>query len=238
MAPTQEFEIVNKVLGWGDHGSPERRSIWFVGIEEADCIKEEYVKKLGANPLEFQPADRDFSKLGRKGTQIREVMARILCSVSQEYCQIEGEKAWKCYKAEKLWAPKSRTCQINLYPLGKPKQNKWVKECKYEELFGFGEQDWKIYKACVAKTRFKKIKEAWDKYNPQATICFGTTEWENHRTIFKLQQSSPDKYFNGDIEVYQPERVILTPFFAYGHVSDEKADSIAKVLNGWKVSIP
>ena len=225
---TPAFEIVNRVLGWGD----PKNGIWFVGLEEATCFKEDDVRDYVSRD-EIQPvSEEERKKWRRPGKQIRDYTAKIVIPLSLKFRRKESE--WGDYSKKTLWTENSGVCQINLYPLGKPKRRSWPDH--YKDLFGFGASDRECYERTVKETRFAAIKEARKSHNPLATICFGKEAWEIHREIFELK--STERQCIGEFEIYKPAGVILTKFFSYGHMSGETAKAVTAVLKGWGIALP
>lgn len=231
------FLAANAYLGWGE----PHRGVWFVGLEEADgwfdLPADEVVRRYRALG-EVSPAttQRDFTTLGPAGRSIRHTTSRILSAVS-ERAQAEPEsERWRWYHDNQLWAPGSMTFQANLYPLGKPSRASWPSS--FEGLFGFGPDDRERYRQTIADTRWPKLRARWEYDRPTATICFGGEAWPDFRTVFGVS-STPRQLSNGKIQIHDAERVILTYFFSYGHVTNTDADAVGAVLrNDWKVRIP
>lgn len=234
---TPAFDTANRYLGWGE---PEH-GFWFVGLEEADGWydqpQDEIVRRYA--PLgEVSPATTqiDFAELKAAGRGIRHKIARIMCATSISAESQEASQRWRWYHDNKLWRAGSRGFQANLYPLGKPTRAAWPGE--FQALFGFGPNDRDRYKQTVAETRFRRLRERWFADKPLATICFGTEAWPEFRTIFEVT-SAPRELAKGKIHVHEKERVALTRFFAYGHVTNADADSLGALLRDeWKVRIP
>jgi hypothetical protein len=73
---------------------------------------------------------------------------------------------------------------------------------------------------------------------PLATVCFGNTGWGDFKSVLGLSEPSRE-LSEGRIQVFDSERVILTHFFAYNHVTVEDADSVGALLrDDWKIRIP
>jgi hypothetical protein len=230
---TRAFEVVSSYLGWGEHVG----SIWFVGLEEADGWEDKSegdVLAFYKDQGEVSPAidHHDFAALRAKGRSIRNTMARILSCLSQA----GRTHDWRWYRDHMLWRPGSQTFQANLFPLGKPSRASWPQS--YKALFGYGVEDRAAYEQALTKKRFVRLGQLWSESRPRATICFGKEGWKHCRKIFRTD-SSPAEVVQGKIYAYAPEHVILTPFFAYGHVTNQDADQVAQHLRDiWNVSIP
>jgi hypothetical protein len=231
------FLAANAYLGWGE----PHRGVWFVGLEEADgwfdLPADEIVRRYRALG-EVSPAttQRDFAALGPAGRSIRHTTSRILSAVSERAQAEPASERWRWYHDHQLWAAGSMTFQANLYPLGKPSRGSWP--ATFEDLFGFGPDDRERYRQAVAETRWPRLRARRDEDHPAATICFGGEAWADFRTIFRVT-STPRQLAEGKIHVHDAERVILTYFFSYGHVTNSDADAIGALLrDDWKVRVP
>lgn len=223
---TDKFDMVNKVLGWGDPNG----GLWFVGLEEASPFTEDDLTRYeSADPfIPVTQADRD--KWDQRGKGIRDYTSKIAQPLSLQGRGIE----WKDYQ-KIMWSAGSQICQVNLFPLPKPTFLKnWPNS--YKEQYGYGPSDRADYIRDVRSTRFGRIREWWKRCRPQATICFGTQGWEFDKEILDLR-STPEMKFDGETHVYVSERVILAPFFAYWHMSNRKAEAMSGVLKSWDVKI-
>lgn len=89
----------------------------------------------------------------------------------------------------------------------------------------------------MAETRFKKLGHLWTRSRPQATICFGRAGWDYFRAVF-VQPDELHTAESDNVHVYRNSRLILTHFFAYGHVSSQDVQQIVGVLKGWQVVMP
>jgi hypothetical protein len=231
-SPTPAFECVNRCLGWGEPA----RALWFIGLEEGSdstsaSTQAEVIEWYAArgNP-EFLPCDdaMDYSTLKHEGALIRSYTSRIANAVSRS-----PENTWQEYRTRRLWKTGCRLFQANLYPLGKARRRDWGSN--FGELYGFSDRE--TYETHVRRTRFAKIKLLWKQSEAQAVVCFGKEAWEDCRKIFDVK-SLVEVIAEGTIHVHRPEKVILTPFFANGHMSKAKATEVATRLGAWGVEIP
>jgi hypothetical protein len=222
------FEIVNKVLGWGDPGSPSHRSVWFVGIEEASSFDEKTIQEY----RERGEIDSDLNPTFNSHYPIADYTAKIMTMAGLAV----GEASWQAYRDNVMWRQNSSICQINLFPLGKPRMSDWPPA--YRALFGFGADGRDEYVRQVENSRFRRIRELWRTCQPFAVVCFGKTVWSYYRMIFELPTMPEIATCCGysDIQLYEPERVILTYHFSR-YMNNKKAECIANVLRQWKTSL-
>lgn len=235
---TPAFVAATRYLGWGE----PRQGVWFIGLEEADGWYDEpadsVVRKYEALGEVSTPTTQiDFAALGNSGREIRQRTARIMSTVSERARAIQpAEERGRWYHDNMLWRSGSKGFQANLYPLGKKSRGAWPVE--FEELFGFGPGERDLYANAVRETRFPRLRARWLEDSPQATICFGAEGWDDFKAVFGL--SAPARELaNGKIQVFDPERVVLTYFFARNHVTEQDADLIGALLSEeWGVRVP
>lgn len=230
--PTKAFEAVNRYLGWGEPAG----GVWFVGMEESQgwngSTEEQVIRHYdGLQEYSGPESFSDWTDLKHAGKGIRDTTSKILQRISLRGSGL----SWQNYRDRYLWAPGSLTFQANLFPIGKPTLQSWPNE--FEVLFGYGASDRQAYKDYVAETRFKKLSALWTRSRPQATICFGRAGWDFFRSIF-VRQDDLHAVLSDKVHIYQNTRLILTPFFAYGHVSTQEIEQMVEVLKEWKVVMP
>lgn len=228
--PTRAFEEVNNYLGTGDPSG----GVWFIGLEEGEAWEDSSEKEI----MEFY-VGREFAYVTDKeraafsigGQKIREFMCKMVQPFSDQF----KAKSWNDFHKEVLWEKGYGVFQANLYPIGKPFRNVWLPH--FKTLFGFGPEDRQEYEKYVRGTRFKKISLMRQESVPQATICFGMSGWDDFKLLLNLNQS-PSKELFKNVICYENEKVILTPHFANGHMSDEKTDIIKSKLKKFNVRLP
>jgi len=197
----QDFKILNNFMGFGNpYGK-----YWFVGIEESKTFEKSYsnlIKDYSKKiiPLLEGSIQKDAQKYGRNYTKVYDIMAKIVV-------ELEGKDInWKEYRNKKLLQENSKEFQMNLFPLGKKETNLWPKF--YQEKFGFKKQQ--DYLSYVVNNRFKLIRKFHQAKKPKITICFGKTYSIYFQDLFNLKNG----YITTDgIELYERERVLITPFF-------------------------
>ena len=212
----RRFEIVNRILGWGNPCVP----IWFIGLEEADewgnpltSKNEETLRKYekchtGWIPQAEGQIKEDALEWKKKYTKIYDIMSKLVL-------EVKGEKLsdWKIYRNEKLFIDPD-ACQANLYPLAKKNHKKKLPE-KYGPLFGFNPEDSERYREIVSKTRFLELKKSWEQARPAITVCFGADE-DDIKEVFGTLLGAKEAEFkigNCSCALYS-SGIILTPFFA------------------------
>jgi len=145
----KDFEIVNRVLGWGNPHAP----IWFIGLEEAGewgkdvSTDKETLEKYencfnGWMPVEPGQIQKDAEEKRQEFTQVYEIMSKLVLEVM-------GGKLvdWPDYLNKKLFVDEI-VCQSNLYPLGKKIHKGELPEV-YKTLLGFGPKDGERLAVCV-----------------------------------------------------------------------------------------
>jgi hypothetical protein len=221
-------------LGLGD---PEA-TLWTVGIEEGgtwctDDKSEEYVLLHLRNRIrkfteEIIPVDAGDSNNFR----VAHVAAKISCGISR--CCNDWRGNWKWYQECKLWKEGSKTCNINIYPLGKDSLKSSFPKC-YRKLFGV--DNWENYKKIVEEQRFKRIWDFYREKQPQAIICYGKSHWSEFEKIFELDKEKSEEYVDKSTKIYPEKRVILTRHFSNGF-RDDICEFIVEKLKEWDVEIP
>ena len=232
--PTNYFDLVNSYLGWGD----PYNGIWFIGLEEA-IGWEEHTEQEILNDYDGSPyntvgdTERDWKKLGNTGKAIRDYTSKIVYKFSA--LAKNEHLSWSDYRDKILWGKDSQVFQANLFPLGKPTTREWPQH--FKKLFGFGPEERNDYVEHTKKTRFVKIKKLWEQCSVKATICFGKEGWENFNSLFGTENAEKDEIISSKIYANDDKKIIFTPFFANGHMSNEKVDKIVERLNSWNVHI-
>lgn len=235
MATAKErFELACSELGWGD----AERGLWFLGIEEGSEWgegDEQRIEHHYAHRLYFRndalEAKREPNRATNK-SRIDVVEAKIAYPLSRS----AGSTSFEQYR-EGLWSDGSKVAHGNLYPLGKRALSKWPEH--YAQLFGYGanDADHRRYRSDVWKIRVARYAAARAELRPQAIVCLGTT----HRNEFRgaLGLAAPGREAErGKVYVYDEERVILAPHFAYGHLPDARTALISAILKEWGVDLP
>lgn len=235
----KDFEIVNRVLGWGNPHAP----IWFIGLEEAgewgkDVSKdkvtlEKYVNCFsGWMPVEPGQIQKDAEEKRQGFTKVYEIMSKLVLEVM-------GGKLvdWPDYLNKKLFVDEI-VCQSNLYPLGK-KMHKGELPEVYKTLFGFGPKDGERYRKIVHETRFVELRKSWEQMKPAITICFGDVR-EDFKELFGSllgTEESEFKAYNCSCKLYS-SGIVLTPFFARYLMSNKCIEGLAERLRPfWKLHI-
>ena len=231
MAGTHAFKIANEFIGWGD---TKPGGLFFSGNEGAAPFTD--IDKLLASEGQRHVVETEFnwSTLGNKGAGIRNFTAKIAAAVSASI----SPEDWTGYRDQILWAEGSGVFQTNLYPLGKPRLDSW--EEHYEKTFGFGKNDLAAYQEHVRKTRFPILKEFRDELKPQATICFGSSYAAYFMLMLKLDAAAATTVPEGaekHLKVFDNEKVLITPFFGQGQMSDELVRELVAVLKRWNVCL-
>lgn len=228
----KEFEILMNYLGFGDPDA----ILWTVGIEEGGtwCTDKksqnlshvkERIRKFTSKIIPESPGkDPNF--------RIAHSIAKIACGISNSYH--DWKKEWKDYRRNKLWKEGSKTCNINIYPLGKKSLKSSFPKC-YKELFGI--ENWEDYKEIVEGQRFQKIREFRKEKQPQAIICYGKSHWSEFEKVFELEKEKSEEYVDKLTKIYPERRVILTRHFSNGF-SDDICEFIVEKLKEWNVEIP
>ena len=202
-----------------------------IGLEEASPWTEEDLATQSPEEVSSHRDDLDLTALGAKGRSVRALTCRIAHQLSVAYADRPRGQYWD----ERFWRPGCGLLQMNFYPLGKSSWDDWPDS--YERLFGYGRSDRQRYEKHVEETRFLRIRANWERYKPQAVICFGKLAWNTASIIFDLNSCSAT---NSDtkIRAYPQRKVILTPFFSYRHFRNSDADVVAQELRNWGVALP
>jgi hypothetical protein len=68
-------------------------------------------------------------------------------------------------------------------------------------------------------------------------VCFGKEGWPHFKEIFGVVEHELTILAPG-IHIYDAKRIVLCPFFAYGHMSGEMIRIVAQKFRDWRVKIP
>ncbi len=213
-----KFEILNKFKGFGN----PKGDFWFVGLEEAQEIATDNLDNILRTynnevlPTKSGEIKETADRLGNRFTKVYDIMSKIITG------DIGGNQ-WKQYRDNSLLKADSNEFQMNLFPLGKPKLSNWPTH--YNELFSITTTADYIDK--VKRTRFKILKDFWDKFQPRITICFGTSLINEFKEVFKLSDSIEILFDEERIYFYPEHRTLITPFFDYRQI---KSKGIVKTL--------
>lgn len=94
-----------------------------------------------------------------------------------------------------------------------------------------------IYKECVRKTRFVKIRKLWEQCNPQATICYvGESYRENIKKLFHVR--SEWVQLDEGVFHHNERHIVITPHFSRIGMSNAKAAVVQHQLRTWEVKLP
>ena len=210
-----------------------------MGIEEATSwekgtTENQVIAEIGGR--EFSEGDEDPSKAWQnvdkrtEGAPVREKTSKIVAPLSRSYASTD----WRAYRDEKLWTPGSQVCQVNLWPLGKPKTVDWPNW--YAELFGFSRGQNKEYKRYVQEIRHPALRQRWSGSGAQAVVCFGFSEWPAFRSAFQLSGEGRE-IVKDKVQWYPNERVVLCAFLGNGQMSDDHLARVTETLRKAGVSI-
>ena len=227
LSADDQNDLFNNLLTLVGYGNPWA-AVWFVGIEDGgdgwtatdDNIQHLEDRNPKNLPCRYYPMskaqisaestgydERTGKCDGRKGTKIYRYM---------DYIVSHGRnRSWNPENMSLVDAHGKNTYfQMNLYPLAKPNTAYWPEG--YEKLFGFSgsRQDRQRYANRVRCERFKILREYWqdEKHHPVLTICFGKTNWPDHRLLFELGEGE-GRPVRDRILYYHNHRVVLAPFF-------------------------
>lgn len=226
------FQKVNHCLGWGDPDA----GLWFIGIEEGaeySCT-DEIDRNIpdGTEFMTINPGDTNTNRKRHNAYPVMSYMSKFASRLTDAY-----HDNWSAYRTNILWQKGSRICQANLYPLGKPKRAIWPPDNL--KLFGLEGCTQREYINYVRETRFKYLKQSWDRHAAIATICFGITCWDDFRRVFSLELSDKENFLAGKVELYHTSRIALIPHFSSRVMSDEFVKKIADEISArWKVKLP
>lgn len=214
------FETVNRSLGWGDL---PKEGILFVGLEEAcgwknipeDKHKIAELQQYLDRGLQGEPVaegqlkrNRDELKDGQRMSEVPRIMSKII--IESGFDQSTQYKDADDYWFNRLFQEGSKVFQSNLYPLGKPRLKESISPSACE-LFGVTPDQYSKFVRMKNTSRFMAIKALKENCTPKVTICFGKAGWADFRDLFDL--SGKAARMESPFEIYDSERVILTPFF-------------------------
>jgi hypothetical protein len=228
----ENFRRAATHIGWGDPGPG---SLWFVGIEETLSWRPEDLLHLppsgedGATYDPIEPGAPDIHSKERTKTRIPEWEAKIASKVSRGWPVWREYRKHLCYRDTKVFS-------ANVFPLGKKNVMDWPQG--YRELFGLGPEDWDSYVQAVRTIRYATLRKFKERHQPAAIVAFGKSVWSEFRCLFELNESTQAKPAGASLEIYDREKVILCPFFGYGHMTNQVAEDISDILRGWGIFLP
>jgi hypothetical protein len=217
------FKIVNEFLGFGEPSG----KIWFIGIEEGG--------KWPKNHAEFKNGIKEYrdsggilynENWGTLKSPIHIVISKTIAGLANNGI------TWWDYRDQYLFRKGTDVFQTNLYPLGKKETKIWYEY--YKEWFGYGREDNDKYVKDVKESRFQILEDFWLKKSPDITICFGKTYWPEFKELLHLN-GQPETCEDGHMQVYRRKRVVLTPFFGRGHMSDKRIKSLVSILKDMNI---
>jgi hypothetical protein len=215
---TELFKAVNNWLGWGD---PDN-GLWFIGMEEGATFNGSEIKRKGK---QFDPIEDDKDLNWNVANTTAKVISKLL-----------NHQNFYEYRDNLMWKNGSKVFNGNLLPLGKPKRSDWPSA--YEELFGFGHNDYSAYIQEVKKDRYNLFREFRERMNPQAVVCFGKDFWPEYVSLFVQNPNDIKLYSEYNVVVYEKDRVILTGHFSYGRwMPNISVQFVADQLSKWGVKL-
>ena len=194
---------LNRRLGYAD---PTSCKYLFVGIEEGGGPHD-----LDDFPLDAKPIDVWTGQVSKS----RGVWSPIYNIMSKIVANMEGLHDLEAYQTTQMCYANDVTGLMNLFPLPKKSIDAWPYKALTREQY----REWLFYHLHERYATMREERSRMPKL--QATICFGTTAWQDFINCLNL---SWDPYIeeNG-VRIYPTRNVVLTPFFQYryGTVSDE-----------------
>ncbi len=222
------FRHICNYLGWGD---PNNGIIFLSGFEEALEITNQDIQIYQQNaPYSIvTQADRNEMNTRQIG-KIRDVISKICSALSNSIDD------WRIYKNNFLWEQNYGVMNINLLPLGKAgQQSEWPTQ--YQELFGYGANDYERYIEDVKTYRFPLIRNFINHQHTQIIICFGKTNWNLFKELFELHNNEYDRINGNDKLLVYNHRYILTPFLISHTFSDADIEVLVNYLESLNISL-
>jgi hypothetical protein len=220
--PKNRFNIMMNFKGFGNPKG--NRKICFVGIEEASgfcCIPTKDLDKyvLANYENETQKAqEQDYYEYRKwwniinkpsRYTKIYEYMAKIINSIKFD---LKEEEILNKY----LLTENGFAFHMNLYPIGRKNTSEINHD--FTNIDRFSLTSFSQYEALVREKRFLDLFNFWKKHNNNfaLTICFGSTYWEDFKTMFKINELKAvyDKEY---MRYYNGNNILLTPFLKSGN---------------------
>ena len=228
---TEDFEIVNQWLGWGEPND----GIWFIGVEEAYGWSFDSPKKLAENREKLR------TMKGMGHTEYRDKSTRVDMDfkVAEKTAKIASiangndMSEWRQYREEKLWLKGCKVFNGNLLSLGKRSLAHGLPQ-GFVELFGFGENDYGSYFEKVKHERFEAFKRFRNEHRPRAIVCFGMSHWIQFKELFAIIDEKAIIETELKTQVYELNRVILTRHFSNG-MPDQTLEFIGRKIALWNI---
>jgi hypothetical protein len=229
MSATEEFQIVNQWLGWGE----PNEGIWFIGVEEAfgwECKSQEEL--VSSRQKIRAMKDMRYSECSDKSTR-GNVNWPVAVGTAKIASIAKGNDIsdWRKYREEELWLPGCKVFNGNLLSLGKPSLAHDLPQ-GFVELFGFGENDYGRYYEQVKQDRFEAFRLFRNEHRPRAIVCFGMSHWIQFKELFAIVDEKATIESELQTQVYENNRVILTRHFSNG-MSDQTIEFIGKKIALW-----
>lgn len=230
LCATDEFEIVNQWLGWGE----PKNGIWFIGVEEAFGWKCNTPEELACSKKKISAMKSNrYSEFSDKLT--RETVNWPVAVGTAKIAAIANGKnlsEWRKYRDEELWLPGCMVFNGNILSLGKPSLAHDLPH-GFVELFGFGENDYRKYYEQVKHDRFEAFKRFRNEHRPRAIVCFGMSHWIQFKQLFAMVDEKANCVEELQTQVYEKNRVILTRHFSNG-MADKTIEFIGRTIARWK----
>lgn len=231
---TEEFNIINNWLGWGDPFG----GIWFIGIEEGiswACSSEDELEQ-SRNEIHNNYKSR-YKKINNKSDRVMKPHAPV-ANVSAKIACISSisKNKWKSYQNEMLWVGDCKVFNGNILSLGKRSLslNSWPPG--YNALFGFSYKEYNTYFEKVIAHRYRIFRELRDECKPSAIVCFGKSHWSEFEKVFSLTSKPYEENLNAKTRIYNQDKIILTRHFSNGF-PDKTVEFIGDIVHSWVGSI-
>lgn len=207
----ERLQKAKRFLGYGD---PQSAKIWFVGLEEHDQFErpEDIDTKLPNSTFLIS----DVKESGR--TPIYEIMSKIVTGLLGQ----DWRADWWGYMFNRLFRAGGEAVQANLYPFGKSTFQCWPR--LYKAWLGMTHDRYYQWIATEETGRFPLICTERARYGDPLTVCFGQSA--GFRQCFNLTPMAGNPF-----EFHDLSRIILTPFFRYSLMSNDRIHSLIRQIN-------
>jgi hypothetical protein len=201
-------------------GNPDAE-IWFVGLEEGGAeISETEIDDKVKDCQRF-PYYLTSEEIKPFHTPVWDYISKLVI----KYFELKNY-SWQEYREVMFSENVSTFFLTELFPLPKKKFNYWASG--YGEIFGLSNNDYEEYVSEVRSKRFPLIYNLWLERKPKHTICFGKSGWDYFIEVFGLKDDKCKSELNS--KYYESKKIILTPFFGNGQMSNELIDNIVLLL--------
>jgi hypothetical protein len=206
-----KLRALNRRLGYAD---PASCKYLFIGIEEGGGPYD--LDDFSADTKPIEPWTGRVAKVRGQWSTIYGTMSKIVAA-------LECTSDLETYQTTRMCHAGDVTGLMNLFPLPKKSLDAWPYKALTKEQY----REWLFYHLHERYAAIREERSRMPKLT--ATICFGTTSWQDF--IHCLNLSGDEYAEDAGVRVYPTRKVVLTPFFQQRYGTFNDARDVPKVAN-------